>query len=104
MSFLFGEIINLEDDSSSEEKNAGSDMEEIVQWDRELPQTKTYTTTFTILVYNRKYDGPKLDEQQKLLLRFIHCPVDEYFKRRSKEAKAFSKLKAACKHGLLQTS
>jgi hypothetical protein len=104
MSFLFGEIINLEDDSSSDKKNAGSNMEEIVQWDRELPQTKTYTMTFTILVSNRKYDGPKLDKQQKLLLRFIHCPADEAFKRRSKEAMAFSKLKAACKHGLLRIS
>ena len=74
-------------------------MEEIVQWDRELLQTKTYTTAFTILVSNRKYDGPKLDEQQKLLLRFINCPADDYFKRRSKEAKAFNELKAACKHG-----
>ncbi len=61
----------------------GSDVEEIVQWDRELLQTKTYTTAFTILVSNCKYDGPKLEEQQKLLLWFINCPADEYFKRRS---------------------
>ena len=71
----------------------------IVQWDRELLQTKTYMTAFTILVSNHKYNGPKLDEQQKLLLWFIGCPADEYFKRRSKEAKAFNELKAACKHG-----
>ena len=100
MSFLSDEIINLEDDSSSSnEGSVGSDVEEIVQWDRELLQTKTYTTAFTILVSNRKYDGPKLDEQKKHLLRFIDCPADEYFKRRSKEAQAFNELKAASKLG-----
>ena len=71
----------------------------IVQWDRELLQTKTYMTAFTILVSNRKYDGPKLDEQQKLLLRFINCPADDYFKRRSTEEKAFNELMAASKRG-----
>jgi hypothetical protein len=100
MSFLSDEIINLEDDSSSSnEGSVGSDVEEIVQWDRELLQSKTYTTAYTILISNRKYDGPKVDEQRKLLLRFINCPADDYFKRRSKEAKAFNELKAACKRG-----
>ncbi len=91
MSFLSDKIINLEDDSSSDEGSVGSDGE--------LLRTKTYTTAFTILVSNRKYDGPKVDDQRKLLLRFIDCPVDDYFKRRSKEAKAFNKLKATCKRG-----
>jgi hypothetical protein len=99
MSFLSDKIINLEDDSSSDEGSVGSNVDEIVQWDRELLQTKTYTTASTILVSNRKYDGPKVDDQRKLLLRFIDCPVDDYFKRRSKEAKAFNELKAACKRG-----
>ena len=99
MSFLSSKIINLEDGSSSNKNNVGSDVDEIVRWDCELLQMKTYMTAFTILVSNCKYDGPKLDEQQKLLLRFIDCPADEYFKRRSKEAKAFNELKAACKHG-----
>ena len=99
MSFLSDKIINLEDNSSSDERSVGSDVEEIVQWDRELLQTKTYTTAFTILVSNRKYDGPKLDKQKKHLLQFIDCPADEYFKRRSKEAKAFIELKAASKLG-----
>ena len=99
MSFLSDKIINLEDDSSSDEGSVGSNVDEIVQWDRELLQTKTYTTASTILVSNHKYDGPKVDNQRKLLLRFIDCPVDDYFKRRSKEAKAFNELKAACKRG-----
>jgi hypothetical protein len=55
--FLSDKIINLDDDSSSDEGSVGSDVDEIVQWDRELLQTKTYTTAFTILVSNRKYDG-----------------------------------------------
>ena len=55
MSFLSDKIINLEDDSSSDEGSVGSDVDEIVQWDRELLQTKTYTTAFTILVSNHKY-------------------------------------------------
>ena len=82
MSFLSDKIINLEDYSSSNEGSVGSDVEEIVQWDSELLQSKTYTTAFTILVSNCKYDGPKVDEQQKLLLWFIDCPADDYFKRR----------------------
>jgi hypothetical protein len=81
MSFPPVGVVNLEDDISFNEGSIGSNVEEIIQWDRELCQTKTFSTALLILsghAYN------SLD-QKKLLLKFINKPAEEYFRRRSKQ-------------------
>jgi hypothetical protein len=61
--------------------------------------------TFTILILHLRYDAPKLEERQKLLKRSIDEPAEEYFRRGSKQAKAFNKLKIVCNAGWkLETS
>jgi hypothetical protein len=70
-----GGIINLNDDSSSCKRSVGSNVEEVVQWDHDLRQTKTFMTTFKLLVLHCRYDAPELEEQQKLLKYFIDEPV-----------------------------
>jgi hypothetical protein len=69
-----GGIINIDNNSSSNVGSVGSDIEEIIQWDRELCQSKTFTTAFTILVSHRWYHGLKMEDQQKLLKCFIDKP------------------------------
>jgi hypothetical protein len=61
-----------------------SDVEEIIQWDRKLCQTKTFSTALLILL-GLGYNSPKLADQKKILLKFINKPAEEYFRRRSKQ-------------------
>jgi hypothetical protein len=49
MSFPTGGVVNLEGDIFSKEGSDGSNFEEIIQWDRELHQTKTFSTALLIL-------------------------------------------------------
>jgi hypothetical protein len=98
MSFPPGEIINLKGNSSSNEGSMGSDVEKVVQWDQELCWTKTFLTAVLILL-GHLYESPKLNAQIKILFRFIDLPAEEYFRRRSKDVKAFEKVFVDCKAG-----
>ncbi len=55
--------------------------------------------TAVMILLGRSYDFPKLDAQRKILLRFINQPAEEYFRRRSKEAKAIKKVIVDCNAG-----
>jgi hypothetical protein len=83
MSFLPGGVVNLEDDISSYKGSNESNVEEIIQWDRELCQTKTFSTALLILS-GRVYNSPKLADKKKILLKIMDKPTEEYFRRRSK--------------------
>jgi len=52
-------VIHLEDDSSGNE-SVDSDMEEVVQWDRSLSNTKTFKTVVLILS-GRKFKSPNFE-------------------------------------------
>ena len=84
------EVVNIDDESSSIKGGAGSDVEELVNWDRELRRTSTFVTAVMILS-GRVYSSPTLPEQQKVLLRFVDEPAESYFKRNSTQASAFQK-------------
>ena len=71
-------------------------MEEVLKWDHELSGTKTFSTGFLILS-GRRFESPNLEVQQKVLLKIIDWPTQEYFLCRSLQAKAFEELKTACK-------
>jgi hypothetical protein len=60
---------------------------------------KTFAAAFTILVSHHRYHALKLEDQQKLLKRFINEPAEEYFRRRSKHSKALNELKIAYNAG-----
>jgi hypothetical protein len=61
---------------------------------------KTFTTAFAIFVLQCWYDAPpKLEDQQKLLQHSIDKLAEEYFRRGSKQAKAFNELKIVCNPG-----
>jgi hypothetical protein len=62
MSFPPGGVVNLEDNISSNEGSNRSNVEEIIHWDRELCQTKTFSTALLILS-GRAYNSPKLAER-----------------------------------------
>jgi hypothetical protein len=49
MSFPPGGVVNLKDNISSNKGSDGSDVEEIIQWDRELHQPKTFSMALLIL-------------------------------------------------------
>ncbi len=49
MSFPPGGVVNLKDNISSNEGSDGSNFEEIIQWDRELCQTKIFSMALLIL-------------------------------------------------------
>jgi hypothetical protein len=78
------EVINLYATSES----AGSDIEEIVQWDKELRNTKTIMKA-VIILSSRKFSSPNLESQHKILLNFINQPAHDYFRRNSTQAKDF---------------
>jgi hypothetical protein len=90
-------IIHLEDDSSGNE-SVDSDVEEVVQWDRSLRNTKTFKTAVLILS-GRKFESPNLELLQKILPLFINEPTSDYFKKKSSQATAFENIQAACKAG-----
>jgi hypothetical protein len=81
MSFPPRGVVNLKDNIFSNKGSNGSDVEEIIQWERELRQTKTFSTALPILS-GRAYNSP---DQKKILLKFINKPAEEYFRRRSKQ-------------------
>ena len=74
------------------------DVAEVLKWDHELCGTKTFSTGLLILSC-RRFELPNLEEQQKILLKIIDRPTQEYFLCRSLQAKAFDELKTACKLG-----
>ncbi len=73
-------------------------MEEIVQRDRELCQTKTFLMAGLILS-GHVYDSLKLVEQRKILLRFIDKLAGEFFRRRPNQARAFENIVLEYKTG-----
>jgi hypothetical protein len=77
---------------NSGDKSVGSDVEEVVLWDKGLCDTKTFMTAVNILS-GRKYNSPNLESQQKVLLMFIGQPAHGYFQSKSSQAKAFDNLK-----------
>jgi hypothetical protein len=93
MSFPSGGVVNFDDNISSNEGSNGSNVEEIIQWDRELCQSKTFSTALLILL-GHAYNFPKLADQKKILLKFIDRPAREFFRRRSNQVMAFSSLSA----------
>ena len=94
------EVISIDDASSSieVEGGAGSDVEEVIHWDRELRRTSTFVTAVMILS-GRAYSSPTLADQQKVLLRFVDEPAEIYFKRNSTQASAFKNIMFDCKSG-----
>ncbi len=98
MSFPSGGVVNLKEDISSNEGGVGSNVEEIIQWDRELCQSKTFSMALLILS-SCVYNSPKLDDQKKVLLKFINSPAEEFFRRRSKQVMAFNNIIRDCKTG-----
>jgi hypothetical protein len=84
MSFPPGGVVSLEDNISSNKGGNGSDVDKIIQWDRELCQTKTFSMALLILS-GHAYNSPKLADQKKTLLKFIKKPAEEYFRKRSKQ-------------------
>jgi hypothetical protein len=81
MSFPSQGVVNLEDYISSNKGSNESNVEEIIQWDRELCQTKTFLTALLILS-GHAYNSP---DQKKILHKFFTKPTEEYFRRRSKK-------------------
>jgi hypothetical protein len=77
---------------NSGDESVGSDVEEVVQWDKELRGTKTFMTAVTILS-GRKYSSPNQESQHKVLLLFIDQPAHGYFRSKSSQMKAFDNLK-----------
>jgi hypothetical protein len=67
-------------------------VEEVVQWDKGLRDTKTFMTAITILS-GRKYNSPNMESQHKVLLMFVDQPAHGYFRSKSSQAKAFDNLK-----------
>jgi hypothetical protein len=61
-------VINLNDDSSGNE-SVSSDVEEIVEWDKNLRISKSFQTAVLILS-GCKFKYPSLESQSKLLLPF----------------------------------
>ena len=95
MSLLSKGVIHLDD---SDDENAWSDVvEEVVQWDEKLRQTKTFMTAVAILA-GRRCESPNLESQQNLF-NFIDQPARDYFLSRSLQAKAFDEINVACKLG-----
>jgi hypothetical protein len=80
-------IVDLGGDSSVD-----SDVKEIVKWDRDLSAMKTLLTSALILA-SCKYNSPKLDAQQTVLLDFIDHPAINYFRFGSLQAMAFKEIK-----------
>jgi hypothetical protein len=97
MSYSRGGVIHL-NGSDADVEEVGSDVEEVVTWDHELRRTKTFSTGFLILS-GRRFESPNLDDQRKILLRFIDQPDHDYFLSRSPQARAFNELKIVCKLG-----
>jgi hypothetical protein len=72
MSFPPGGVVNLEDNISSNKGKDGFDIEEIIQWDRDLCQMKTFSMALLILsgcAYNsldqKKYSSNSLTSLQR---------------------------------------
>lgn len=95
MSLLSKGVIHLD---NFDDENAASDVEEVLQWDKKLRQTKTFMTAVTTLA-GRKFESPNLESQQMILLNFLNQPVCDYFWSRSPQVKAFNEIKGACKLG-----
>jgi hypothetical protein len=92
-----GVVINLNKDQSSNE-SVGSNVEEVVQWDRSLRSSQTFQMTVLILS-GQKFESPNLELLQKILHNFINKPPCNYFKRKSTQSTAFRNIQAACKIG-----
>ena len=90
-------VIHLEDDLSGNE-SVDSDVEEVVQWDRSLRNTKTFKTAVLILS-GRKFKSPTFELLHKILHLFINEPTSDYFKKKSSQATAFENIQATCKAG-----
>jgi hypothetical protein len=90
MSNLSGGIVDLSGDLSVD-----SDVEEVVKWDHDFCATKTFSTAALILA-SRKYNSPKLEVQQKILLDFIDQPGIDYFRLGLPQAMAFKEIKILC--------
>ena len=89
--------IHLENDSSGND-SVDSEVEEVVQWDSSLRNTKTFKTVVLILS-GCKFESPNLESLQKILHLFINKPTSNYFKKKSSHATAFVNIQAACKAG-----
>jgi hypothetical protein len=76
----------------------GSEVEEVVKWDRDLRLSKTFQTLVLILS-GRKFKSPNLESLQKIMFLFMDKPACNYFKRRLPQATAFQNIQAACKAG-----
>jgi hypothetical protein len=63
---------------NSGDESVGSDVEEVVQWDKGL---STFMTAVTILS-GRKYNSPNQESQHKVLLMFIGQPAHNYLQSR----------------------
>jgi hypothetical protein len=79
MLHLLKRVIHLADSGN---ESVGSDVKEIVQWDRSLRSTKTFQTAVLILS-GCKFESPNLELLQNILLMFIaDHSYNYYFKRR----------------------
>ena len=67
MLLIFKGVIHLDNFGG---KSVGSDMEEVIQWDKKLSKTMRFTRALTILA-GRMFESPNLELQQKILLDFI---------------------------------
>jgi hypothetical protein len=72
-------VIHLEDDSAGDE-SVDSDVEEVVQWDRSLRNTKMFKKSVLILS-GRKFESPTFESLQKILHLYINEPTLDYFKK-----------------------
>jgi hypothetical protein len=89
-------VIHLADSGN---ESVGSEVEEIVQWDRSLRLTNTFQMAVLILS-GHKFESPNLKLLQKILLMFIaDHSCNYYFNRRSPQATTFENIQAACKFG-----
>jgi hypothetical protein len=52
-----------------------------------------------LILSGRAYNSPKLDDQKKILLKFIDSPAEEFFRRRSKQVMTFNNIIQDCKTG-----
>jgi hypothetical protein len=90
---LLKKVIHLDNSGS---KSVGSGVEEVIQWDKKLCQTKMFTKAVTIPA-GRRVESPNLESQLKILLNFIGQLSCNYFRSTSPQAKAFDEVKVACK-------
>jgi hypothetical protein len=77
MSYSPQGVIHL-NGSDADVEEVGLHVEEVVTWDHELQRTKTFLTGF-LIISGRRFESPNLDDQRKILLRFIDQPDHDIF-------------------------